>query len=573
MAAIASALTIAHCVYERAQSTPEHIAFRWFNDFDRIDTRNWTQLHARAAIIAAAIRERLLPRANPPHVNHVVLCLPQGLDFIEAIFGVFYAACTAVPTYPPDSARTLPRFLGICDDAQASLIVTTRALAQKLEKFGGDIARLPLLYIDDIAHAHVNAHIHDGAGEITADISLPRADQLALLQYTSGTTSAPKGVMISHTHLLENERAASLAYRIGDNPHLVSWLPFYHDLGLMGGIFFPVYNGIPATLLSPATFLRNPATWLRVISETRATISGGPNFAFELCAARITDDVLATLDLSSWQTAVCGAEMIRQPTVDKFIQRFARAGFAPASFCGSYGMAETTLYVASANYEGAQFAMLEGGHTAFANCGRAQVGEVIIVDAQTQHRLGDDCIGEIWIRTPSVAHGYWRQEELSRQTFNATLADDNGVGYFRSGDLGFMREGNLYVTGRLKELIIVRGKNYSPQEIEIVALNANLAFGGLQCAAFSIDADVTEQLVVVQEVQRRALNEQTLENLEADIRLALRSALAVEADHIVLVKKNSLPRTSSGKLQRLQIKALYQARELDVLAAPAVELA
>lgn len=548
MSAVDTFTSLAHCVQLRAMQTPDSVIFRWFNDFDRIDTLSWSQLHARAGAIASEIRARVSAQ------THIILCVPQGLEFIEAIFGIFYAGCTAVPIYPPDSARAVPRFQRICSDSEARLLITTHALAQKLEKLGADMTALPMLCIEDVLPAATGA------------FDLPCTEQLALLQYTSGTTAAPKGVMITHADLLENERAATRAFPVGDNPHLVSWLPFYHDLGLIGGIFFPVFNNIPSTLMSPATFLRNPATWLRVISDTRATLSGGPNFAFELCAARIADEVIDTLDLSCWRTALCGAEMIRQATVEKFISRFARAGFAPTSFSASYGMAETTLYVSSTNYQGPQFATLDHGSIAFASCGDAKVGHVTIVDPQTKCRVPDDTIGEIWIKTPSVASGYWRQPELSQQVFNVALADNGERGYFRSGDLGFMRGGNLYVTGRLKELIIVRGKNYSPLEIEAIATAANPAFAEMQCAAFAVDNDLSEKLIVVQEVKRRLQSPQPLEHLRADIRLALRGALAVEADDIVLVKQNSLPRTSSGKLQRLQIRALYQQSELDYLS-------
>lgn len=546
--------SIAHCLQARALQHPADIAFRWFNDFDRIDTLTWSALHERATAVAAAIR------ARTPAQSHVLLCLPQGLEFIAAIFGCFYAGCTAVPVYPPDSAKTLPRFNRIFADSETRLIITTQTLAQKLEKFSAETAMLPFLCVENIAQTCV---------ENSASVALPERDQLALLQYTSGTTSTPKGVMITHAQLLENERAATLAYRIGDEPHLVSWLPFYHDMGLMGGIFFPIYNGIVATLLSPATFLRNPAIWLRAMSDMRATISGGPNFAFELCAARVADEVIDALDLSHWETAVCGAEMIRRASIEKFIARFARAGFRATSFAASYGMAETTLYVTSTNYEGPQFTVPRDGTIHFANCGSAKVGSVIIVDPQSRRCVPDNEIGEIWIKTPSVALGYWRQEELSRQMFNAILADNGSSGFFRSGDLGFMRDGNLYVTGRLKELIILRGKNYAPQDIEMIALAANAAFASLQCAAFSIDDSAGEKLIVVQEVSRRLRNGQPLEHLQADIRLALRGALTVEADDIVLVKQNSLPRTSSGKLRRTHIRALYQQRELDYLAAAA----
>ena len=569
LAAPETCTTIAHYLQFRAQRQPSDIAFRWLAAGDQVETVTWSELYGRASACAAAIRERVAPR------SHVVLCLPQGLDFIAAIFGCFFADCTAVPVYPPDSAKTLPRFKNIVEDSNACLVITSDAIAGRIERLSVDApVALPLLLMEEIA---------PGAG--AADIVLPRPEQLALLQYTSGTTSAPKGVMIGHDHLLHNEYAAAQAYRVGDTPHLVSWLPFYHDMGLMGGVLFPVYKGIAATLMSPATFLRNPAQWLRVMSETRATISGGPNFAFEMCATRIADDVIDNLDLSNWQTAVCGAEMIRPQTVTKFIQRFSRAGFRPQAFTASYGLAEATLYVTSSDHQQPLFDSPRDNDTQFTSCGKTRVGCIEIVDPYSGQRCDPGELGEIWIRTPSVGAGYWNRERESQEIFNVILSGassdaspdtlphgvnadpvESDAGFLRSGDLGFTRDGNLFVTGRLKELIILRGKNYSPQDIEIAAAQSNPAFSGMQCAAFAVDTDTGDKLVVVQEVSRRLLDGQPTAHLQADIRLALRAALAVDADDIVLVRQNSLPRTSSGKLQRTQVKALYGNDALERLA-------
>lgn len=544
--------TIAHSLMRLAEKHSEAQGFEWFSEGSAADRWSWYELHRRACATALAIQ-----RIAPANAN-IILSLPQSLAFIGAIFGVFYADCAAVPVYPPETPKNLLRFLRIVENSAASLVVTTSALAKKLRTLLGETRfGLPILCIDEISN--------DGSFEPR---QLPNGDRLALLQYTSGTTGAPKGVMITHRNIVENERAIVRVYPQGDRPHVISWLPFFHDMGLIGGVFFPVFSGIGATLFSTTIFLHNPATWLRLISERGGTMSPAPNFAYDLCTRRVDDAALATLDLSSWCSAICGAEPIRVETITRFSERFATAGFKPSSFVFSYGLAESTLYVcAERNPDGAVFSAAHGdpANTSHACCGTTVAGEIRIVNPQTLLELPEGEVGEIWTKSQRVGSGYWRMPELSQQTFNARLANGGVGGFLRTGDLGFMRAGKLFVTGRLKELIILRGRNFVPQAIEAIARDAHPALRSGQCAAFSLEKNGGETLVIAQEVNRRELADLPLSHLQADIRLALRSSLSVEADDIVFVKQNSLPRTSSGKLQRAQTKILYLEAGLRII--------
>jgi len=547
--------TIATRLVQLAANCAGQPALEWFSDFNNSTFWSWRQLHQRACAFAAQIT------ALAPPASQVMLALPQGLDFVGALFGCYYAGCTPVPVYPPDSAKSLPRFLRIVTDSNAAAIVTTPAIAAK--------------FVDHLPRVESDPAIIDATAVAGADDFAPRspsADQLALLQYTSGTTSEPKGVMISHRNLIANESAMSRVLPQGAAPHIVSWLPFYHDMGLMGGLLFPVFNGIPATLLSPATFLRNPATWLRLISDRRATMSTAPNFAYELCSRVISDDVIAGLDLSSWRTAICGAEVVRRHTAEKFIERFSAAGFRAESFMAAYGLAESTLFVCADTAAVAPvFAASstvdseERAATSHVSCGPCVTTDVRIVDPQHRRSLADGGIGEIWIKSASVGGGYWRQPELSAAVFDAVIHDSGERGFLRTGDLGFMRAGNLHVTGRIKELVILRGRNYAPQDIELVARTAAPAAAVGQCVAFAIDKDGSEALVVALEFNRRKAPTVPLSHVLADVRLALRGALSIDAEDIVLVRQNSLPRTSSGKLQRSSARTQYLSQQLERL--------
>ena len=392
------------------------------------------------------------------------------------------------------------------------------------------------------------------------------ADAMAVMQYTSGSTGTPKGVVLSHSNLMANCQIITESFQPSRDSVGMNWLPNYHDMGLVGGLLTPLFWGRPSVLMSPLSFLQKPVRWLQSITRYRGTISGGPNFAYDLCVDKITDEELEGLDLSSWAVAFNGAEPIRPSTLKKFTARFGPAGFRPETFFPCYGMAETTLIITGSAvadppiiraFDGPALdehrvvpAMEdEEGSRELVGCGHVlPEEEVIIVDSESRKRLPDHQVGEIWVRGPSVGMGYWNKPEQTEETFCAKLVGRNGESYLRTGDLGFMDSGELFVTGRLKDLIIVRGVNRYPQDIEMTVEMTDPRLQAGAAAAFSVDLNGRECLIVMSEVERARRKDWS------DVLGAIRSNVAREhelpPDGIVLVRFGSMPKTSSGKIQR-----------------------
>ncbi len=408
--------------------------------------------------------------------------------------------------------------------------------------------------------------------------------QIAFLQYTSGSTSEPKGVMLSHDHLLHNASLVQEAFHTTAESRAVFWLPLYHDMGLIGGVIQPVYCGGSSTLMAPAAFLQRPALWLEAISRTRSTISGGPDFAFDLCARKISAEDRAQLDLSSWEVAFVGAERIRPQTVERFVSTFADCGFRREALLPCYGLAEATLMVSGGPRQDppvvvhvtADALARNRVETAPAHdtscrvlvgCGENLAGQrILIVDPQTHLALADRQVGEIWVQGPSVAYGYFENEQATADTFQARLADGGDGPFLRTGDLGFTLDSQLFVTGRLKNLIIIRGRNHYPEDIE---QTINSAYEGLrvgQCAAFSIEVHGHEQLAVVQEVEPRHRDLDTDAAIQA-IRTAIANRHELEVYAVVLVKAGTVPKTSSGKTRRGACREKYLEGDLEIIAA------
>jgi len=507
--------------------------------------------------------------------ERALLIYPSGLEFITAFFGCLYSGIIAVPVYPPSAARsdrTLSKFRAIARDAQPKVVLTTTSLLSRVESL---IAHSPELHSANLVvtdQLSGNAGQHWQAPDTTGDT-------LAFFQYTSGSTGIPKGVMVTHGNLLHN---ASLIERYCEHPdhaHTVIWLPLYHDLGLIGGILQPLYAGIGSTILAPTAFLQRPIRWLQAISRERATYSGGPNFAYDLCVHKITPEQKATLDLSSWEIVANGAEPVRAETLERFAKAFAPCGFRRAYSYPCYGLAEATLVV-SAGKKGIfpttkafQARLLEQNqaHEAssedkdtkiLVSIGNSHPDQiVIIVDPETHIACPPDRIGEIWVSGPSVAQGYWHRPEETEQTFHAHLADSGKGPFLRTGDLGFMSNGELFITGRLKDLIIIRGSNHYPQDIEQTVEKSHPLLHAPGGAAFSIDRDGEERLVVVQEVERQALSQPAhlskFDEIIAAIRLAIAEEHELQVYAIALIKPSSLPKTSSGKVQRRSTREAY----------------
>lgn len=534
---------------------------------------SYAQLDERARAIGGYLQSRGLAG------ERALLLYPSGPEFVAAFFGCLYAGVVAVPAYPPRRNRNLGRIRSIIGDAEPRICLTTEDVLGRIE---------PLLdEMPDLASLEWKCTRETGEAEAEAWVD-PQItpDTLAFLQYTSGSTGTPKGVMVSHGNLLHNTELIANAYQASHDMIGVTWLPLYHDMGLIGGILQPIYFGRPTHVMTPTHFLQKPLRWLRVLSDTGAAISGGPNFAYDLCVERITEEERRSLDLSQWEIAFNGAEPVRAETLDRFSKAFASCGFRREAFYPCYGLAEGTLMVAGGNkwtappiesFNGTR--MQEGfaepvaadtkGAVRLVGSGySAPDQEVVIADPETLTEQPSGQVGEIWVRGPSVAKGYWRREDASQETFQATLPDGRGP-FLRTGDLGcfYAVDGGkpeLFVNGRLKDLIILRGVNHYPQDIERTAEQAHddLAVGA--GAAFATGVDGAEQLVLVQEVSRK--RDIDYEAVCAAVRSQLGKIHEVSPRELVLIKPNSISKTSSGKIQRNACRMAYEAGDLDLVA-------
>jgi acyl-CoA synthetase (AMP-forming)/AMP-acid ligase II len=553
--------TLVEVLHERALLHPENRAYAFLADGDTLtQDLSYGELGRRARSIGAWLQEHV------PVGSRALLIYPPGLDFVAGFLGCLYAGVVAVPVYPPHPARldrTPDRLWTILKDCEARVALTSTIylpLAEQLPAREGAAAGLVWLATDTLGTERAADWRNPG---------LP-GDALAFLQYTSGSTSVPKGVRVTHANLLYNQRMIQTAFETNEEMVVVGWLPLYHDMGLIGNVLHPLYLGVSCVLMPPLAFLQRPFRWLKALSDFKGTTSGAPNFAYDLCARRVTEEQKATLDLSSWTVAYSGAEPVRGETLDRFAEAFEPCGFRRDSFFPCYGLAEGTLLV-TGGYKHAppvvevlDGAALERHEIAPApegsasarrvvGCGQPLIGEqVAIVEPETRELLGPDRVGEIWVAGPNVADGYWKQEEETRATFGARLASGEGP-FLRTGDLGFFRGPELFVTGRLKDLIILDGRNHYPQDIELTAERSHPSVRQAGCAAFSIDGDGGETVVVVAEVNRRPQPGAGEAEREAVVR-AIRQAVAAEHDvrvgAVALIPPSTLPKTSSGKVQR-----------------------
>jgi amino acid adenylation domain-containing protein len=509
--------------------------------------------------------------------ERALLLYPPGLEFITAFFGCLSAGVVAVPTPLPRPNRPMERLRAILNDAGPRVVVTTAVLAADQARWvthAPELADLPWVASDAIADELAGRWRDPGV----------RGDTLAFLQYTSGSTDEPKGVMVSHGNLLHNLAVIGQSFGATEASRGVFWLPLHHDMGLIGGVLQTLYCGGSSLLFSPVAFLQKPLRWLEAISQTRATISGGPNFGYELCARKITEEEHSGLDLSQWAVAFNGAETVRAETLDRFVEVFGSCGFRREAFLPCYGLAEATLMVSSRSEvvvpkvlevdadgleENRVSPVRESGRRprVFVGCGRAAAGqEVVIVDPQTNARCPENGVGEIWVAGPSVAQGYWNRPEQTLATFDAAL-DGSSLGRFlRTGDLGFMRDGELFVTGRIKDVIIIRGRNIYPQDLEATVARSHPLLRADGAAAFSVDCDGEEHLVIASEVERKAKSEQT-DEIAAAIRQAIAAEHEIEVGAVLLLKAASIPKTTSGKIRRRACREAYLEGTLDLVGA------
>ncbi|HEX7312965.1 MAG TPA: amino acid adenylation domain-containing protein [Pyrinomonadaceae bacterium] len=554
----------------RAFADPRRKVYTFLEDGERIGGElTLGELDEGARAVGAWLQARGAEGAR------VLLVYPPGLEFVRAFFGCLYAGAVAVPVPPPRLKEGAGRLRAVAADAGARFVLTTGGV---LSMAGGALAEF--LKSREISWLESEALGVERADKWREPASA-RADGLAYLQYTSGSTAEPKGVMVSHGNVLANSAHIYEGFVHTAESVALSWLPHFHDMGLVGGIIQPLYGGFRALLMPPASFLQSPMRWLRAVKRHGVTITGGPNFAYDLCVRKVTPEQRAELDLSSWRVAYNGAEPVRADTIKRFSEFFAPCGFRERAFYPTYGLAEATLKVTGGRAdEGPVFldvnardleqnrAVEEPSHEAetrtLIGAGRAGGGtRVEIVDPEAGEPCGPERVGEIWVSGPGVASGYWNRPEETQRTFRARLSGDGGASFLRTGDLGFIKDGTLFVTGRLKDLIIIRGRNLYPQDIEQALERCHAALRPAARAAFSVEAGGEERLVVVQEVERRRPAD--WDAVVGKIREEVTSAFEVQAYAVVLVRPGGVPRTSSGKIRRGLCRQMFLENGLDVL--------
>ncbi|MDB9315587.1 AMP-binding protein [Spirulina sp. CS-785/01] len=557
----------------RACQSPDTLAYTFLKD-GQYPGENLTlgELDTRARAIAAFLQ------AHCTVGDRVLLVYPQSIEAIVALLGCLYAGVVAVPAPAPETTRlkrVLPRLEAIAADAGAKLVLTaTRVLQPKdgwqfvaqsqVRKLNGS----PCLFLHYLLTAgsltesssHLAALPWIATGDIPNNLAhrwqtpILRGDTLAYLQYTSGSTSTPKGVMLDHDNLMGHLAALQKAGGYDSHSITVTWMPYFHDYGLVEGMLLPLYNGTPCYLMSPTAFIKRPLRWLAAISRYRATHSQAPNFAYAYCVRRIAPEDCTNLDLSGWQAAGNAAEPINPNVIDEFCAAFAGCGFQRAAFAPAYGLAEATLLVTTSR-KGEhpvcdELPELSAGRR-WVSCGQVLPGtRVEIVNPETGRRCGVNEVGEIWVASAGVARGYWQRQEETAATFEAVLADKGEGGFLRTGDLGVLRAGELFVTGRLKDLIIVRGENCYPQDIEWAVEQCHPRLRPDAGAAFAVETDGEERVVVVWECEAKAVRNLDTKAILAAVRSTVAEQFELPVQAVVLLKRGSIFKTSSGKIQR-----------------------
>jgi acyl-CoA synthetase (AMP-forming)/AMP-acid ligase II len=594
--------TLNELLRRRAALQPTQTAYTFLADGEVENGQlTYAELDRRARAVANVLRSRGLEG------ERALLLYNPGLDFIVAFFGCLYAGVIAVPAFPSQSQRQWPRLQAIMADAQATIVLTSSLLMSTSKRRAQETPGSEPVHW--LATDEIDLDPGEGGDELAV-----MADDLAYLQYTSGSTSAPKGVMVSHRNLLHNVAYLDYVFDHAPGSAFVTWLPHFHDMGLIYGLVEPLYKGFPCYSMPPVAFVQQPLRWLRAISNYRATHTVGPNFAYAHCVRRIKPEQCEGLDLSAWRVAINGAEPVRKETLEQFSSLFEPFGFRRSTFCPGYGLAEATLMVTGTLKASEPiYCTVEAsklGHHQVVECapdkknaltltgnGHAACDtKAVIVNPESSLRCGLDEVGEVWVLGPSVTRGYWNRREETRIKFQAHLADGGEGPFLRTGDLGFLHDGELYITGRIQDLIIIAGRNYHPQDIELTTEESHAAIRPSCCAAFSLDIEGEERLVIAAEIDH-AYSPQSnghpppdaLEAAHADLAVAegldgeghagkrrtldgeaimraIRHAVAVTHElqvyEILLLKAGNIPKTSSGKLRRQDCKRSFQARSL-----------
>ncbi|WP_227788677.1 AMP-binding protein [Nodularia sp. LEGE 04288] len=555
----------------RALHQSNQIAFTYLEDEEGLEsTLTYQQLDTKARSIAVYLQNISTPG------DRILLLYPPGLDYIAAFFGCLYAELIAIPLYSPRNNRKMSRIQSIMEDSQAQIALTNNQSlinVQTLLNHAPDLKKLQWLATDKIDENLADQWQSKSISSVS----------IAYLQYTSGSTSTPKGVMISHENALCNSAEIAISWRTGTDSILVSWLPHFHDFGQIYGVIQPIYNGFPCIFMSPDSFVQKPIRWLKAISDYKATHSGAPNFAYDLCADKIKPEQRENLDLSSWEVTVNGAEPIRSQTLEEFYQAFAPYGFRWSTFYPGYGLAEATLKVSSAKKDDlptmltiqadslAKNLIVEASEDeqfvkTLVGCGSTVLNaKVVIVDTESLTQSPSGQVGEIWVSGPSIAQGYWGRLEETQRTFEAYLTDNGEGPFLRTGDLGFVKDGELFITGRIKDLIVIRGSNHYPQDIELTVEESHPSLRSGYSAVFSIDENEQERLVIACEIQRSYLRKLDADQVIQAIRKAVSKEHELEVYAVLLLRTGNIPKTSSGKIQRQACRTQFLNNQLNVV--------
>ena len=558
----------------RANTQPSKMAYTFLRDGETEElSYTFAELDQQARIIATKLQSMAALGSR------VLLLYPNGVEYVAAFFGCLYAGMIAVPAYPPRRNRSDQRLATIAANAGAGVILTTADVALQVNNnkqltFAPELEALSWVATDSLSPVLADAW------------QMPQvtSESLAFLQYTSGSTGSPKGVMVSHANLLHNLRELELTFDYTADSIMVTWLPIFHDMGLIYGILGPCYSGYSCYLMMPVAFLQKPLRWLEALSRYGGTHTAAPNFAFDLCVQRATPEQLKQLDLSRWRAALNGAEPVRQETLESFATTFAPCGFRPTTFCPGYGLAEGTLVLAAVNApQLAQSFDIQAEalsrdavlpldaaaktrgerYLSLVGCGGSEIDtRIAIVNPQNLNVCAPDGVGEIWAGGLTIAQGYWENQPATEETFQAFTSAGDGP-FLRTGDMGFVHEGNLYITGRLKDVIVIRGANYYPNDIELSVEQSHPSLNSSGAAAFSVEVDGEERLVVMQEIKRTELKRLDVEAVMNAIRGAVSEQHELQLYAIILINPATLPKTSSGKVQRRACRDAFVGGTID----------
>jgi acyl-CoA synthetase (AMP-forming)/AMP-acid ligase II len=569
---------IVQLLHDKAIANPQKIAYRFLqNGTTEAGCLTYQELNLQARAIASKLQSLVKPQSRAL----LIYSYDEGLEFVAAFMGCLYGDVVAVTTTPPHHGKDLAKLAQRIISSEAEIILTTEDLIQTVKsKFQTNLDLVPQFRsIKWLTTNNLDLALAENWKQPQIN-----SNTLAFLQYTSGSTGNPKGVMITHQNILYNQEIIRQGFAHTDSTIVVGWLPLFHDMGLIGNILQPLYLGTESILMSPVALAQQPFEWLKAITYYKATTSGGPNFAYDLLCLKATPEKLAELDLSSWSVAFSGAETVRAKTISQFSDLFASCGFQKSAFYPCYGMAETTLfitgglkreepiikYVDSASLE--QNKVVEVAPNAsetkpIVSCGKTWLDtEAIIVNPETLTQCKADIVGEIWVKGSGVSQGYWHQLEETEKTFYAYLADNKDKKFLRTGDLGFLADGELYLTGRLKEVMIFFGRYCYPQHIEETVQKCHPALRVNAGAAFAIDREGTERLTIVQEVERSYLRSLNVSEVIETICLVVGEEHEVEVDAISLIKTGSIAKTSSGKIQRRDCAKQFLENKLNIIA-------